>query len=185
MRLPLLALVLLAPLAGALSACEGNSLFGEARLRADTVTIAAPTSGTDLPTAIDLVRQRGVEPIESFPEFPGDANRWDFVVRQQGGQLVLRPFEPIEGGQGAGSARATRDFDQITEAPRGTGEYSDQPAALALNATYYLRSRPWSTGYQRCVTYAKAKVTALNPAAQTVSLALVINENCDDERLST
>lgn len=184
MRLSLLVLVLLAPLAGALSACEGNSLFGEVQLFADTVALTAPSEGSSRPTGIDLVRQRGIEPVESYPEFPIDADRWDFVVRQSGGQLVLRPFQPLEGGRGAGSLRATRDFDQLREAPRNTSEYSDQPAPLALNATYLLRSRRWSNGFQQCVTYAKAKVTALDVAAQTVSLALVINENCDDERLA-
>jgi hypothetical protein len=182
-RLSLFVLVLVLPLASALSACEGNSLFGEPRLRTDTVTIAAPTPGGTLPTGIDLIRQNFIEPIVSFPETTADANRWDFVVRQSGGQLVLRSFVPVGGGAGAGASRATRDFDQIREAPRSGSTYGNADVPLVLNATYLLRSRPWSNGYQRCQTYAKAKVVALDVEAQTVRLAVVLNANCDDERL--
>ena len=183
-RLSLLGLVLVLPLAGALSACEGNSLFGEPRVRADTVSLAAPTSATTLPTAIDLVPAGLGGPLEAFPETPADADRYDFTVRQVGGQLVLRPFVPLGGGGGAEIGRSTRDFDLLRKAPRSSADYGEEAVPLVLNGTYIMRSRPWSNGYQRCQTYAKAKVTALDVAAQTVSLAVVLNENCDDERLA-
>ena len=183
-RLSLLVLVLVLPFASALSACEGNSLFGEPRLRADTVTLAAPTSATTLPTALDLVPQGLRGPLESFPETAADADRYDFTVRQVAGQLVLRPFVPVGGGGGAEIGPSSRDFDALREAPRSGAQYVDDAVPLALNATYVMRSRPWSNGFQRCQTYAKAKVTALDAAAQTVTLAVVLNENCDDERLA-
>ncbi|MBW3656032.1 MAG: hypothetical protein KY444_07980 [Gemmatimonadetes bacterium] len=184
MRLSLLALVLVLPFAGALSACEGNSLFGEPRLRADTVSLAAPTSASTLPTAIDLVPQGLPAPLETFPETTADAGRYDVTVRLVAGQLVLRPFVPVEGVGSAQIGRSARDFDAIREAPRSGAAYGEVDVPLALNATYVMRSRPWSNGFQRCQTYAKAKVTALDVAAQTVSLAVVLNENCDDERLA-
>lgn len=183
-RLSLLGLVLVLPVAGALSACEGNSFFGEPRLRADTVSLAAATSATSFATAIDLVPQGLTGPLESFPETPADADRYDFTVRQVGGQLVLRPFVPVGGGSGAEIGRTSRDFDALREASRSGADYGEEAVPLVLNATYIMRSRPWSNGVQRCQTYAKAKVTALDAAAQTVSLAVVLNENCDDERLA-
>ncbi|HEY0022042.1 MAG TPA: hypothetical protein VGB24_04005 [Longimicrobium sp.] len=184
MRLSLLALVLVLPLAGALSACEGNSFFGEPRLRTDTVSLAAPTSATTFATAIDLVPGVPGSPLESFPETPADADRFDFTVRKVGAQLVLRPFVPLGGGSGAEIGLSTRDFDALRTAPRGGADYGEEAVPLVLNTTYIMRSRPWGNGLQRCQTYAKAKVTALDAAAQTVRLAVVLNENCDDERLA-
>lgn len=35
-----------------------------------------------------------------------------------------------------------------------------------------------------CVKYAKMRVLEVNAAAQTVRVAVVINEGCDDERLA-
>lgn len=183
-RLSLLGLVLVLPFAGALSACEGNSFFGDPRLRADTVALAAASSASTRATAIDLVPRGLGGPLVAFPETPADADRYDFTVRQVGGQLVLRPFVPLGGGSGAEIGRSARDFDVLRKAPRSGADYGEEAVPLELNATYIMRSRPWGNGIQRCQTYAKAKVTALDAVAQTVSLAVVLNENCDDERLA-
>lgn len=180
-RLALYVLLLALPLSLALGACEETSLFGEVRLVADTVTVGTPTGPSGLPSAIDIAREAGIEPLLSRPETLTDAGRWDFAVRQAsaGAPVVLRAFRPVQGTGAAGIAPSSRDFDQVDEAPRGGG-YQSEPVTLVQGATYLLRSRRYSA----CVSYGKAKVLALDAAQGTATLALVVNENCDDERLA-
>lgn len=183
MRLPLIAAAALTCLAAGLSACDDNPLLAEILLTRDTVLIAAPTAGTGLPSAIDLVRQNRVNFVR-HPETLQDAQVWDFALRDTGAGLVLRPFQQIGSTTGgAGIAPAEGDFEAIDEAPRTQSRYTSTPVALSQGQVLFLRSRRFSSGLGTCVKYAKATVVALDPAAGTARLAVVVNDNCADERL--
>jgi hypothetical protein len=180
-------LALLAPLAAiapVLSACDDNTFLQDAVVRADTVDLGLP--GGDRGSAIDLVRASANATLIRRPETVQDAEQWDFAVRRAAGGLVLHPNEGLgTGGRGAGIGATTRPFDDIDEAPRGTSSYSENDVALSANAVYLLRSRTYGAGLGiNCLKYGKARVVSLDAATGQVRLALVINENCDDERLT-
>ncbi|HEU0301287.1 MAG TPA: hypothetical protein VFR37_17615 [Longimicrobium sp.] len=179
--------VLLASLfvsSAALGACGDDPLFPETRLVIDTVTLTVP--GADVASAVDLARVQPPFTLLRRPELVRDASAWDFALRRtEAGGLALRPFDaPGSPYRGAGIAVTTEDYDGIDEAPRTNSRYSEEPAPVAAGTVWFLRSRqhPIATG-QLCVKYAKAKALAVDVAAGTVQLALVLNDNCDDERL--
>ncbi|HEX8393757.1 MAG TPA: hypothetical protein VF665_15560 [Longimicrobium sp.] len=176
--------LLIFPLAAAgMTACEDTSIFNEVILLTDTVTIGVPTGPSGLPSAINISRPNGVEPVVTRPETPGDANLWDFALRQgAGGELVLRPRVSTEGGIGPGILPTTQAFENISRASRARSEYLTTPVTLTVGSAYLLRSQ-YSNGVSSCGGYAKAKVLELNPAQATAKFALVLNERCDDERL--
>ena len=183
LRLPLIAAAALTCLAAGLSACDDNPFLAEILLTRDTVLIAAPTAGADLPSAIDLVRQNRVN-FTRRPETLQDAQVWDFALRDAGGSLVLRPYQPIgTTSGGAGIAPAAGDFEALDEAPRTESTYGTAPVTLSQGQVLYLRSRRFSSGLGACVKYARAKVVELDAAAGTARLAIVVNDNCTDERL--
>ena len=166
-----------------LGACGDDPLFPDVAITTDTVTITVP--GTDAPSALDLVRIQPPFTLLRRPELVRDAGEWDIALRRTGAGLVLRPYDaPGSPYRGAGLTLANQDFDRIDEAPRTTGAYADTPLAATLNGVYFFRSRqyPASSG-QLCVNYAKARILELNAAAGTARVALVINDNCEDERL--
>jgi hypothetical protein len=165
-----------------LGACGDDPLFPDIQLSTDTVTLTVP--GGTAPSAVDLVRIQPPFTLLRRPELVQDAGEWDITLRAEGGGLVLRPFDqPGSPLRGAGIIVTSDNFDRISEAPRGTGDYGDQAVAATLNGTYFFRSRQYPSQAGLCVNYAKAKVLAVNPVAGTAQVALVINDNCDDERL--
>ncbi|MBB4635747.1 hypothetical protein [Longimicrobium terrae] len=176
--------LLIFPLAASMTACDENSLFDEVILTTDTVTIGAPSGPSGLPSAISISRPNAIEPIESRPETAGDAQRWDFALRQgPGGELQLRSRQPDEGGVGSGILPTTQAFENIERGSRARSRYLLTPVTLTTNAAYMLRSQ-YSNGFSSCGGYAKAKVLELNTAQATAKLALVLNDRCDDERLT-
>ena len=148
------------------------------------VTLTVP--GGDVASALDLARVQPPYTLLRRPELVRDASSWDFALRRtEAGGLALRPYDaPGSPYRGAGIVATTEDFDRINEAPRSTGRYGEEPAPVAVGTTWYLRSRqyPAVTG-QICLKYAKARALEVDAAAGTVKLALVLNDNCDDERL--
>ena len=179
------AVLLALPLAAVLTACEDDPFVTETLLTRDTVSIGLPAGAEALPSALDLVR--GQDPsLLRYPELVFHAEQWDFALRRPtAGSLALRPYTaPGSGLRPAGIATASGDFEAIAEAPRTASSYSTETVPIALNASYFLRSRQalLSVG-ATCFKYAKVKVLALDAAAGTAQLVVVINENCDDERL--
>ena len=166
-----------------LGACDDEPLFADVLLVTDTVTLTVP--GSEAHSAIDLARLSSTTLLRR-PELVRDAGNWDFALRRtEAGGLALRPYDaPGSPYRGAGIAVTTEDFDRIDEAPRGNARYSEAPAPVAAGTVWYLRSRqfPAPTG-QICLKYGKARVLEVNAAAGTVKLAVVLNDNCDDERL--
>lgn len=184
MRLRLL--TLLAPLALAaplLSACEDNGFLADVLLSTDTVTIGLP--GGETASAVDVARTFLGASLLRRPETVRDAQEWDVALRRTGTVFSLRPNEALATGlRGAGIAQANTPFETAEEAPRETSAYSSDPVALAVGNSYFIRTRQFPAGVSLCVKYAKMKVLALDQAAGTAQLALVINENCSDERLT-
>ena len=166
-----------------LGACGDDPLFPDVALTTDTVTLTVP--GAELPSALDLVRIQAPFSLLRRPELVRDAGEWDIALRRSDGGLVLRPYEaPGSPYRGAGVAAAPEDYDRIDEAPRSTGAYSATSIPATPGGVYFMRSRqyPNSNG-TLCVNYAKAKLLALDAAAGTAQVAIVLNDNCDDERL--
>ncbi|HEX6373948.1 MAG TPA: hypothetical protein VF006_33780 [Longimicrobium sp.] len=166
-----------------LGACGDDPLFPDVQITTDTVTVTVP--GGTAPSAVDLVRIQAPFTLLRSPELVRDAGEWDITLRRaEGGGLIFRPFDqPGSPLRGAGILPTSDSFDRISEAPRGTNDYGNDAVPVSLNAVYYLRSRQYPSQAGLCVNYAKAKVLALDAAAGTAQLAIVINDNCDDERL--
>jgi hypothetical protein len=166
-----------------LGACGDDPLFPDIQISTDTVTLTVP--GGTAASAVDLVRIQSPFTLLRHPELVQDAGEWDITLRRgDAGGLVFRPFDqPGSPLRGAGIIVTPQNFDNISDAPRGTGAYGDQPVAATLGGVYFFRSRQYPSQAGLCVNYAKAKVLALDAAAGTAQVALAINDNCDDERL--
>lgn len=170
-----------APLLGA---CNDSGFLAELILSPDTAVVGLP-GGNASGSAIDIVRAGGGFALVRNPERVSDAEQWDFALRSTASGLVFRPFVPVASNlRGAEIAVATRPFDDIDDAPRGNGSYTREPVPVTANGVYLLRSRQFTSSGVICVKYAKMRVLELNAAAQTVRVAVVINEGCDDERLA-
>lgn len=169
--------------AAMLGACGDDPLFPDVALTTDTVTLTVP--GAELPSALDLVRVQAPFTLLRRPELVRDAGEWDIALRRDGGGLVLRPYEaPGSPYRGAGVALANQDYDRISEAPRGNSTYSATGVPATQNGVYFMRSRQYpNTAGALCVNYAKARLLAVDAAAGTAQVAIVLNDNCDDERL--
>jgi hypothetical protein len=177
---------LLVPLAAAaplLSACDDNNFLVEVILSTDTVTVGLPGSG--LRSALDLARTTLGASLLRAPETLADAQEWDVALRRADGVFSLRP-NTLTGSnfRGAGISVSEKPFDTVDKAPRGNSAYSSEPRVLTVGSTYLVRSRQFAAGLSVCQKYAAVKVLALDQAAGTAQLALRINENCDDERLT-
>lgn len=175
MRRFLLLLALLLPLGFAGAACD-NPLDQDPLIRVDsTLTVAAPTSELDIPSAIDIAGG-----FLRRPELSGDALNWDLALRQQGGQLFLRPFEGQVGLRGAGIFRSNEGYDAIEDAPTNRSAYQEEPIALDSGAVYVARSRLTTLG---CVAYAKLLVLNVRPDSGIARFRMTSNFGCNDERL--
>jgi hypothetical protein len=178
------AVVVLLPflaLGPALAAC-GDSTGVERLILSDTLTVGVPGAAGNPASAIDLVRIAPPYTLLRRPEQIVDAQQWDFALRESGGGFALRPYAPEGGGlQNAGIARSSTDYDQLDNAPRGTGPYTYEAVAIAEGATYAVRSRQYGGG---CAKYGKLKVVELDAAEGTARIALTLNDGCEDERLT-
>ena len=167
-----------------LSACGDNGLLAELILSPDTAVIGLP-AGNASGSAIDFVRASGDFDLVRNPERVADAEQWDIALRSTASGLVFRPFVPVASNlRGSEISVATRSFDDIDDAPRGNSSYTREPVPVTANGVYLVRSRQFTSSGVLCVKYAKMRVLELNTALQTVRVAVVINEGCDDERLS-
>ena len=165
-----------------LGACGDDPLFPDVQITTDTVTLTVP--GDLKPSALDIARATLPFTLLRRPELVQDAGEWDIALRRTGAGLVFLPFgEPGSPFRGAGIRTTTDDYDTIDEAPRAVTAYGTQAVPVTVNQVYLFRSRQYGTSGGVCVNYARAKVLATDVAAGTARLAIVINRNCDDERL--
>lgn len=178
MRRFLLILMAALPVA-ALAACDDTtSFFGEPALSGDsTLVLYVPNpAGTNVAaSALDAA-----VPAAVSPELPQYAGQWDFALRRSGGALRLVTLDTGSPVTKPGIALSTRAFDNVKEASRRRSEYSDSSIVLTNGATYIFRTRYRSSS---CFSYGKMQVKALDAAAGTTRLQVLVNQNCDDERL--
>lgn len=179
MRRLLLILIAVLPLAGT-AACEDTSFFSEPQLRADTLLLRAPSAeGADAPSALNA----SVPSVVS-PERPQFAGGWDYALRQNGSTFTLLPITTRTRSMRPGLQRSTQAFDRIDEAPRNRASYADSAVVLAQGGAYTFRTRQYRTDFGECFNYGKLQVLNLDPAAGTARLFVLVNGNCDDERLT-
>jgi hypothetical protein len=165
-----------------LGACGDDPLFPDVQLTTDTVTLIVP--GNLEPSALDLARATLPFTLLRRPELVQDAAEWDIALRRTGAGLSFLPFDqPGSPYRGAGIRTSTDNFDTIDEAPRSTGAYGEDAVPVTVNGVYLFRSRQYPTQGGLCVNYARAKVLAVDATAGTAKVVVVINRNCDDERL--
>ena len=179
MRRLLLILIAVLPLAGT-AACEDNSFFSEPQLRSDTLQLRAPTAAeADAPSALDASVPRVVS-----PERPQFAGAWDYALRQNGSTFSLIPVTTRSRSTRPGLQLSTQAFDRIDDASRNRASYSDSAVVLVQGGAYTFRTRQYTGQFGECFNYGKLQVLNLDPAAGTARLNVVVNANCDDERLT-
>lgn len=155
----------------------------------DTVEVAAPGPRSErLPTALDITGD-GAGGVHGgrFPELIQDAEKWDFAVRVENGNLLLVPARAI--GLSASRAALTRPiedetFESLREAP-GQGSFTMDSSVVMLPAKVYVaRSRVFSGFYgESCVQYAKLEPLLVDVQQERLRLQIVTNQRCNDPRL--
>ncbi len=174
---PALAALVLLPAAASLAAC-GDPFGGvEALVRADSIVLASANSASPLPSAVDIADNVRL----THPELPTDAGAFDLQVRQSGSTFTLVPSPGNGQLRGAGLQRTTRDIADPGNAPREVAGYTREAVQIAAGETYFVQTRPACNISSS--KYAILKVLALDPAAGTVTIRMVSNQMCDDERL--
>jgi hypothetical protein len=175
----LLILIAVLPLAGT-AACEDNNFFTEPVLRADTLVLRAPTAaGADAPSALNA----SVPSVVS-PERPQFAGTYDYALRQNGSTFSLLPVVTRTRSMRPGLQASTQAFDRIQEASRNRASYADSAVVLVQGGAYTFRTRQYTGQFGECFNYGKLQVLNLDAAAGTARLHVVVNGNCDDERLT-
>ncbi|MEX2570613.1 MAG: hypothetical protein WD737_04860 [Gemmatimonadota bacterium] len=181
---------LLVALMSLAAACSDSTDFViEPDLVTDTVEVAAPLpQNAALPTALDVTGDgAGGVAGGRFPEFQDDAGRWDFLVRVQGGQLVLVPA----GHAGINNSRAAltppiegETFASLREIPGQSTFVSDSAIAMHEGSVYAARSRETSTAFTvGCTQFAKFEPLEVDVAAGRLRIQIVTNQFCGDIRL--
>lgn len=177
-------------LAGLSAGCEGNDFRIDPLLSTDTLVLAAPTSATDLPSALDLTPEGAMVDRVRFPERLQDAELWDLALRVVDGRLSFVPAGQVGLSDGGGRSRAAitealdgRTFDSVREAPNRKDFVTDRAVPLAVGAVYVARSRLASCGFTASEYYAKLQPLEIDPARQTVRFQIVNNSRCGDPRL--
>lgn len=178
-------------LAALLSACEGDDYNIDPLIASDTLDLAAPTSGTGLPSALDITAVGSANDAGGrYPERVEDAEQWDLAVRFVGGQLMLVPAGQVGVNDAGGRSRAAiteartgRTFEAVREAPGRSEFLTDRGVALQTGSVYVARSRLMPCGFTASEQYAKLQPLELDLARQRVRLQIVTNGRCGDPRL--
>jgi hypothetical protein len=176
----------------ALAACDNpNDFLLDPQLVTDTVTLAAPSVESDLPSALDLTSVGGARHGGRYPERLEDAGQWDLVLRLThgtgDGALVLAPAGAV--GAVRSNAAITRPlqgrtFSEVVEAPGRSSFLGDTTISVTAGAVYVARSRAVQCGISFGELYAKLRVLEAVPAEGSVRLEVVANLNCSDPRLA-
>lgn len=178
--LPLFLTVVLA------TACDDPSGFRvEPLITTDTIEVAAPTAGSELPTAIDVTSSGGLIGGGRFPERQEHAERWDLAVRIRDGQLVFVPAGALGLSDAAGITEplAGRTFESVIEAP-GPGSFvTDDHVVVQEGGVYVVRSRQVPCGFASASLYSKIQPLDVSPAEGRIVLQISTNEVCGDPRL--
>jgi hypothetical protein len=177
----------LASLAAVAAGCDDATNFRiDPQLVTDTVEIAIPMAGRDLPTALDIAVLSGEIGGGRFPERTEDAEQFDFALRRRGGELVFVPARALGLVSDAAITRplAGETFESLKEAPGRDAFIADSAVAVQQGAVFAARSRlvlacPFGQGRQ----FAKLSPIAVDRQAGLVRLAITTNARCEDPRL--
>lgn len=167
------------------SACDDPSRFTvDPMISSDTVEVAAPTSSSGLPTALDVTSSGGIIGGGRHPERQTDAERWDIAIRERDGVLVFVPSSALgfSGAVGITEALAGQTFDAVIEAP-GSGSFiTDEDVVIQEGAVYVVRSRSVPCGFGSASLYSKIQPIDVS-ADGRVTIRVATNEVCGDPRL--
>jgi hypothetical protein len=171
-----LAALAILPLAASLTAC-GDTFGGiDPLIRADSFVLASPTGPNGGPSAVDVANNV----LLTHPELPAQAGVFDLQVRQNGSTFSLVPSEGVGSLRGAGLQKTTRDITNAGNAPREVAGYTRTAVQVAVGETYFVQTRPVCSTTSK---YGILQIVALKPDSGTMTLKLISNQNCDDERL--
>jgi hypothetical protein len=178
----------LAALVAALGACDNpNDFLLDPAIVTDTVTLVAPSVGSDLPSALDITAVGSPRHGARFPEQLGDAGQWDLALRLRDGQLVFLPAGAV-GSAGTNAALTHpitgKTFSQLIEAPGRSAFVKDSAVVLSTGAPYAARSRLIPCGITNGELFAKFQVLEAVPAEGRVKIEVIANLNCSDPRLA-
>lgn len=176
-HLTLAALVLI-PAASLLGACDDPFGGVDPLLRADSIVLSSANSASTLPSAVDIANNVA----RTRPELPAEAGLFDLQVRQNGTVFSLVPSPASGTLRGAGLQRTTRTLDVPGEAPREVAGYVRTAQQVAVGDRWFVQTRPGG-GCGTTSKYALLQVVAADPAAGLLTLKLISNQSCDDERL--
>lgn len=164
---------------------DPNSFTIEPLISVDTIEVAAPTSATGLPTAVDVTSVGGNVIGGRRPETQQDAERWDFAIRVRDGALVFVPAAALGMTSAAGITLplAGQTFDSVIEAP-GAGTFkTDVAVPVQLGSVYVVRSRTVPCGFGAAPQYSKIQPLEVSLEEGRVRLQISTNEVCGDPRL--
>jgi hypothetical protein len=165
---------------------DGTGFEIQPILITDTVMVAAPLpQNASLPTALDITSDgSGDVGGGRFPELSRDALAWDFLVRVEGGELVLVPAPAA--GVTASNAAITppiedETFESLREVPGQTSFVNDEAVVMTEGEVYAARSRVLpQTG---CFQFAKLEPLQVSVDEGLLEVQIVTNQICSDARL--
>lgn len=182
MRLPA-ALFLAIALVGASACRDGTGLNIDPLIATDTIELAAPSAGLELPSALDVTAVGGVIVGGRHPELQEHAEQWDLAMRLREGQLMFVPAAALGLRSRAAITRPITGgtFEGVIEAPGRGAFVSDSAVAVQTGAVYVVRSRDIACGFGGGVQY--AKIQPLEVEGGRLRLQIATNERCQDPRL--
>jgi len=176
------------------SACEDDPFgLNNWESNPDTATLySLALDKLNLRSAFDFTA-RAPRPVEILdPSNPlAGYNSWDVVLDTRGGELVLLPAALLGVNEQARVVEFTnRDFDDVTEAPADTADYTNSAAlTLSTTSTYVIRTRQVSIQSffaSTCIFYAKMQPVRLDPDAGVMEFLYDVNtavSGCNNRRL--
>lgn len=132
-------------------------------------------------SAVDIATQ-GVLPLPL--EAPGVSGNWDFALTDVADGLAIVPASAFEGLESRAriGVDTVLSFEDVTEAPRDTAQFTVDPLLLREGDVYVIRSRraPTCGGGGAGFRYAKLRPLAIDEAAGTFRFEIIINPYCDN-----
>lgn len=141
------------------------------------LSLAAFSTGTVAPSAIDLLNLRAVRPEVTST---GQVNFQLAVDITATGQIRLLPvlsvLSPPGGANSVGLARSTAAFADLARAPTG-GFVADSAFTAVVGETWLVQLQSGTCIYNDAL-YGKLIVDEVNPITKRVFVRMVLNRNC-------
>jgi hypothetical protein len=177
-RLPVLAALLVAGAA----ACGDDPYAIDWAASPDTVLLyALARPELNLPSGFDFYNRSAM-----IVEDANATGQWDMAVDTRLGKIVLlAPGALGVSSKAAVAALKGRTFDDVTEAPADTAQYTSRvPVPVEMGTVYVWRSRQ-NYGYYgtSCVYYSKMEPLVIDAAAGTLTFVYDASPACNDRSL--